>query len=107
MSVLSDAQIIALWLREGGPLASAPTALAHALAESTGNTDDPSSNPDGGTNIGLYQLDARGVGSGYTPSSSPTPTPTLRSPSRPLRAARTGRSGPTTGPTTPRRRRAP
>ena len=66
MSVLSDAQIIALWVLEGGSIATAPQALARALSESSGSATVTSSNPDGGTNVGLYQLDTRGVGSGYT-----------------------------------------
>lgn len=64
--VLSDAQIIAYWIAEGGSLSSAASALAHALAESSGSTTVTSSNPDGGTNVGLYQLDTKGVGAGYT-----------------------------------------
>lgn len=66
MSILSDAQIIALWVNEGGSITTAPMALARALSESSGNTSVTSSNPDGGTNVGLYQLDTKGVGSGYT-----------------------------------------
>lgn len=66
MSVLSDAQIIGLWLVSGGSISSAADALARALSESSGNTSVTSSNPDGGTNVGLYQLDTKGVGSGYS-----------------------------------------
>lgn len=66
MSTLSDAQIIALWLDEGGTISTAPQALARALAESSGSTSVTSSNPDGGTNVGLYQLDTKGVGEGNT-----------------------------------------
>ena len=64
--VLSDAQIIAYWVGEGGSISSAASALAHALAESSGSPTVTSSNPDGGTNVGLYQLDTKGVGAGYT-----------------------------------------
>lgn len=66
MSTLSDAQIIALWLDEGGTISTAPEALARALSESSGNTSVTSPNPDGGTNVGLYQLDTKGVGAGNT-----------------------------------------
>jgi len=66
VSILTDAQIIAYWIAEGGSVSSAPSALAHALAESSGSTTVTSSNPDGGTNVGLYQLDTKGVGAGHT-----------------------------------------
>jgi Lysozyme like domain len=64
--VLTDAQIIALWIYEGGSISSAKQALARALSESSGNTAATSGNPNGGTNVGLYQLDTTGVGSGYS-----------------------------------------
>jgi len=42
-------------------------AVAIALAESSGNADATSGNPDGGTNAGLWQLDTPGgAGSGFT-----------------------------------------
>jgi hypothetical protein len=66
VSILSDVQIIALWIMEGGSISSAPAALAHAKAESSGSTTVTSANPDGGTNVGLYQLDTNGVGAGHT-----------------------------------------
>lgn len=66
--VLTDAQIIALWIYEGGSISSAKDALARALSESSGNTAATSGNPNGGTNVGLYQLDTTGVGSGYSVS---------------------------------------
>jgi Lysozyme like domain len=65
-NILTDAQIIALWLYEGGSIGSAKEALARALSESSGSPTVTSSNPDGGTNVGLYQLDTKGVGSGYS-----------------------------------------
>jgi hypothetical protein len=68
MPVLSDTQIIALWLKAGGSLSSAADAVARALAESSGNAAATSPNPDGGTNVGLYQLDTEGVGTGYSVS---------------------------------------
>jgi hypothetical protein len=66
VSILTDAEIIALWIAEGGSISSAASALAHAKAESSGSTTVTSANPDGGTNVGLYQLDTKGVGAGYT-----------------------------------------
>jgi|SRR5208282_487774 len=63
---LSAFQIIALWIYEGGSLNTGGVALARALSESSGNPVATSANPDGGSNIGLYQLDTKGVGAGYT-----------------------------------------
>jgi Lysozyme like domain len=65
-TLLTDAQIIALWVYEGGALNTAGVALARAKSESGGDFSVTSSNPDGGTNVGLYQLDTKGVGSGYS-----------------------------------------
>ena len=36
-------------------------AVAVAMAESTNNPDATSSNPDGGTNVGLWQIDTKNV----------------------------------------------
>ena len=58
--------VIALWLANGGSLGAAPGALAHAYAESSLSPAVTSSNPDGGTNVGLWQLDTKGVGAGHT-----------------------------------------
>ena len=63
---LSKGQIMSLWTANGGNPTVANTAAAVALAESSGRTGVLSSNPDGGTNVGLWQLDTRGVGSGYS-----------------------------------------
>ena len=41
-------------------------AVAVALAESSGDPNITSSNPDGGTNVGLWQLDTKGEGAGYS-----------------------------------------
>jgi hypothetical protein len=65
-NALTNAEIIALWIYEGGSLNTAGVALARALSESSGNPAATSANPDGGRNIGLYQLDTKGVGAGYT-----------------------------------------
>jgi hypothetical protein len=62
----SMTQIVALWVKAGGPLSTAPMAVARAWSESTGRADVTSGNPDGGTNVGIWQLDTRGVGSGHS-----------------------------------------
>lgn len=56
----------ALWQSQGGSSQTAFVAANVAMAESSGNAKITSSNPDGGINVGLWQLDTRGVGSGYT-----------------------------------------
>ena len=63
---LTKAQIKDLWIANGGSAATANVAAAVAMAESSGRTGVTSPNPDGGTNVGLWQLDTKGVGSGYT-----------------------------------------
>jgi hypothetical protein len=63
---LSLAQVIALWIKAGGSIAQAPVAAARAMAESGGRTAVTSPNPDGGTNVGVFQLDTKGVGAGHT-----------------------------------------
>jgi len=60
------AQLEGLWINAGGSAATAPLAAAIAEAESGGNAAVTSANPDGGTNVGLWQLDTLGVGSGYS-----------------------------------------
>lgn len=56
-----------LWTSAGGSSAKASVAACIALAESSGNPKATSSNPDGGTNVGLWQLDTPGGGgAGYT-----------------------------------------
>lgn len=59
-------QLEALWIKAGGPPATAPLAAAVAMAESSGRTAVTSANPDGGQNVGPWQLDTRGKGAGYT-----------------------------------------
>lgn len=63
---LTKEQIKALWTGNGGNPAAANTAAAIALAESSGRAGVLSQNPDGGTNVGLWQLDTKGVGAGYS-----------------------------------------
>jgi hypothetical protein len=57
----------ALWIANGGSPSTAPLAAAISQAENTpGDPAATSPNPDGGRNVGLWQLDTKGVGSGYT-----------------------------------------
>jgi hypothetical protein len=64
---LSAKQIYALARRAGLSVSTATTATAVALAESSGRSWVTSPNPDGGTNVGIWQLDTPGgEGSGYT-----------------------------------------
>lgn len=62
----SKSSLTSLWTGNGGAAATANVAAAIALAESSGQAGATSANPDGGTNVGLWQLDTRGVGAGYT-----------------------------------------
>jgi hypothetical protein len=55
-----------LWINNGGPSNTAAFAAAVAMAESGGNANITSTNPDGGINVGLWQLDTKGVGSPYS-----------------------------------------
>lgn len=65
--VYSQSDLETLWTDNGGPSDTASFAASVALSESSGNvTGPPSPNPDGGTNVGLWQLDTKGVGSGHT-----------------------------------------
>jgi Lysozyme like domain len=62
----SNAQLQQLWVSQGGDPKQASFAAGVAEAESSGNPYLPGSwNPDGGKNYGLWQLDTKGVGSGY------------------------------------------
>lgn len=63
---LGPASLAALWEQAGGSAATAGNAACHAMQESSGRPQATSPNPDGGENIGLWQLDTRGKGSGYT-----------------------------------------
>ena len=66
MTTYSYAQLEGLWIQAGGNKALAPLAAAIAMAESSGRETVTSSNPDGGTNVGPWQLDTKGKGAGYT-----------------------------------------
>ena len=59
-------QLEALWTANGGSAATANVAAAIAQAESSGDAKATSPNPDGGTNVGLWQLDTKGKGAGFT-----------------------------------------
>jgi Lysozyme like domain len=63
---LSITQMYALARSAGLAAPNAAVAAAIGMAESTGRTAVTSANPDGGVNVGIWQLDTRGVGSGYT-----------------------------------------
>lgn len=58
--------LMTLWQSAGGSAATANNAACHAIQESSGDASITSPNPDGGTNVGLWQLDTKGVGAGYT-----------------------------------------
>jgi hypothetical protein len=60
------ASLQTLWISQGGSGQTAFEAANIAIAESGGQPAVQSNNPDGGTNVGLWQLDTKGVGSGYT-----------------------------------------
>jgi hypothetical protein len=55
-----------LWASQGGSGQTAWAAANIAMAESSGRPAVTSANPDGGINVGLWQLDTKGVGAGYT-----------------------------------------
>lgn len=65
-AVMTKDQIVALWTGNGGNPGTANLAAAVAMAESSGRTGVTSPNPDGGTNVGLWQLDTNGEGAGHT-----------------------------------------
>jgi Lysozyme like domain len=72
------AQLMGLWIRNGGSRAAAPIAAAIAEAESSGRDWVTSSNPDGGTNVGLWQLDTNGKGAGYSQTQLQDPATNAR-----------------------------
>lgn len=75
MTTLSFSQLEFLAYSSGWTSpADAKMAAAVALAESSGRTDAVSANPDGGTNVGLWQLDTpHGKGAGYSVSALKNP----------------------------------
>jgi hypothetical protein len=63
----NTAQLQSLWVMAGGSQAAKVNAACHAMQESGGDPLVTSPNPDGGTNVGLWQLDTPGgEGAGYT-----------------------------------------
>jgi hypothetical protein len=62
----SQSALESLWTDNGGPADTAAFAAAVGMAESGGNPKATSANPDGGTNVGVFQLDTTGVGGGYS-----------------------------------------
>jgi len=72
-NVLKTAALNALWMSAGGSPSSARNAVCHAMQESGGRVTVISRNPDGGVNVGLWQLDTRGVGAGYSVSQLQNP----------------------------------
>lgn len=75
---LTKDQIRTLWTSNGGSASTAAVAAAIALAESSGRTAVTSGNPDGGTNVGLWQLDTKGVGAGHSVAELQDPTTNAR-----------------------------
>ena len=67
-----------LWRMAGGSQGSANNAACHAIQESSGNASVTSPNPDGGINVGLWQLDTKGVGAGYNVSQLQDPLTNAR-----------------------------
>jgi len=63
---LTQAAIGTLWVAAGGDPHTASVASCIGMHESGGRTWVTSPNPDGGTNVGVWQLDTRGKGAGYT-----------------------------------------
>lgn len=62
----SASQLESIWKLAGGNPAKAAFAAGVAGAESGGDPKATSPNPDGGTNVGLWQLDTKGKGTGHT-----------------------------------------
>jgi hypothetical protein len=59
-------QLEQLWTSCGGDASTASVAACIAGKESSGDASVTSPNPDGGQNVGLWQLDTKGVGAGYS-----------------------------------------
>lgn len=78
VGTFSHAQLMQLWQNNGGSASTAHNAATHAIQESSGNPKITSHNPDGGINVGLWQLDTKGVGSGYTVSQLQDPDTNAR-----------------------------
>jgi hypothetical protein len=68
----------ALWEQAGGSPSTAVNAACHGMQESSGDRYSSSPNPDGGTNYGLWQLDTKGKGAGYSPGQLEDPLTNAR-----------------------------
>lgn len=62
----NHSQLMQLWTQNGGDPSAANNAACHAIQESGGRPGVTSTNPDGGINVGLWQLDTKGKGAGYS-----------------------------------------
>lgn len=71
--IWNQGSLMVLWVTAGGPPGTARNAACHAMQESSGHATVTSPNPDGGTNVGLWQLDTNGVGRGYSVSQLQNP----------------------------------
>jgi hypothetical protein len=74
----THSQLETIWKLAGGSPAKADIAAAIAQAESAGQPKVTSSNPDGGTNVGLWQLDTKGKGTGHTIAQLQNPSTNAR-----------------------------
>lgn len=77
-TTFTHAQLMKLWTASGGSSGKADLAAAIAQAESGGSATVTSSNPDGGTNVGLWQLDTKGKGAGHTVAQLQNPATNAR-----------------------------
>lgn len=66
LSHYSPTQLEQLWIMAGGDPGKASVASCIAQHESSGDPSAESPNPDGGTNVGLWQLDTKGKGAGFS-----------------------------------------
>lgn len=82
--------LMTLWISVGGTQSSASNAACHAMQESSGNPKAMSGNPDGGQNVGLWQLDTKGVGAGHTVAQLQDPVTNARITVQATRDPRTG-----------------
>lgn len=71
-------QMYALARSVGFSVAGATKAAMVGEAESSGRTWITSPNPDGGTNVGIMQLDTRGVGAGHSVQQLQDPTTNMQ-----------------------------
>ncbi len=75
----SNAQVQQIWIMAGGdPARAAKAGCISAHEDASGDPSITSPNPDGGTNVGLWQIDTRGVGAGYTVAQLQNPVTNAR-----------------------------